>query len=154
LKKSNRFEAEHLVTSFVEHTNEHLDISFLEVLLDLGVFAQKYRSENKRFPAAAEISAEFNDGTVGIFEEMMARTLLDFEEFFKNGKPEEMTRAQMKALKTRWGFVDGELHSLADVADETEEDLAALVILERTLLARAGWYVKEDKFTRRKWAKK
>lgn len=153
LKRSNRFEAEYLVSGFIEHTQEHLDLSFLQLLLDIFEFAHKYRLANKVFPSAGEISKAFHDGRVSIFEESIARTVTDFSEFFKTKKPGEMTRCQLNALRKRWGFYDGVLRSLVEVSDEIEEDVATMVILERTLLSRAGWHLKEDKFTRRKWAK-
>jgi hypothetical protein len=153
-KRSNRFEAEFLVSGFAEHTQEHLDLSFLDLLLDVCAFAHEYRKTKKTFPSAAEISKEFHDGSVGVFEESIARTITDFLDFFRSKKPDEMTRSQMGALRKRWGFQDGALRSLADVSNEIEEDVVTMVILERTLLSRVGWHLKEDKFTRKKWTKK
>lgn len=152
-KRSNRFEHEYLVRSFVEHTQKHYDLSFLQVLQMLFEFAHVFRKGSGRFPGATEIAAEFAGGKTSSFEEGMARTIEDFQEFFTNRRPEELTVPQMRALRVRWGFLDGELHSLAEVSEQFGEETPEMVILERALLARAGWYLKEDKFTRRKWQK-
>jgi hypothetical protein len=153
-KRSNRFEAEFLVSGATEHTQEHFDLSFLDLLMDTIAFAHEFHRREKMFPMAEAISKEFHDGTVTAFEELIARTATDFAEFFRGKKPDEITRRQMTALRKRWGFYDGVLHLLAEVADEAGEDVMTMVILERTLLSRAGWFLREDNATRRKWAKK
>lgn len=153
-KRSNRFEAEFLVSGFTEHTQEHMDLSFLDLLFEACAFAHEYRATNKSFPTAEEISKRFHDGTVSIFEQMIAKTVVEFAEFFAGKKPAELTRNHVKALRKRWGYTDGTLYPLANVADEFGEDVATMVILERSLLSRAGWHLKEDKFSRRKWSRK
>jgi hypothetical protein len=122
--------------------------------MDTIAFAHEFHRREKMFPMAEAISKEFHDGTVTAFEELIARTATDFAEFFRGKKPDEITRRQMTALRKRWGFYDGVLHLLAEVADEAGEDVMTMVILERTLLSRAGWFLREDNATRRKWAKK
>jgi hypothetical protein len=153
-KRGNRFEAEHLVTNFTEHTQQHLDLGILELLLDAFDFAHQFKKTNGLFPNASEISKKFHDGSVSYFEESIAQTIVDFSEFFAAKKPEEMSRKQLNALRKRWGYKDGALYSLAQVADEIEEEAMTMVIFERSLLSRAGWHIKEDKFTRRKWTSK
>lgn len=153
-KRSNRFEHEFLVRSFVEHTQTHFDLSFLDLLIDVFIFAHDYRETARRLPDAAAIAKEFAEGDVTMFEESMARTVDDFREFFSMKKPEELTTRQMRALRLRWGFSDGQLYSLSDASDKFGEDVREMVVLERSLIARAGWYLKEDKFSRRAWAKK
>lgn len=150
-KRSDRFEHEYLVRSFVEHTQTHFDLSFLDVLQMLFEFAHAFKKETGQFPGAAEIATEFAGGKTTAFEEGMARTIDDFLEFFTTKRPEELTARQMRALRVRWGFSDGALHPIAEVSRQFGEDIREMVILERALLARAGLYLKEDKFTRRKW---
>jgi hypothetical protein len=153
-KRGNRFETEYLVTTFVEHVSEHLDLGILDLLKDVVDWSLRFRVHNKRFPSAKEVSEAFHDGTVSPFEENMAKTAVDLDEFFRGKKPEELTRNHMRILKKRWGFQDGKVHPLASVSEEKGEDVGTMVILERSLLARAGWFVKEDKHTRRKWEKR
>jgi hypothetical protein len=92
-KRSNRFEAEFLVSGATEHTQEHFDLSFLDLLMDTIAFAHEFHRREKMFPMAEAISKEFHDGTVTAFEELIARTATDFAEFFRGKKPDEITQA-------------------------------------------------------------
>ncbi|HEX2851933.1 MAG TPA: HNH endonuclease, partial [Opitutaceae bacterium] len=105
-KRSNRFEAEFLVSNFVEHTSDHMDLSFLDLLIDTFEFAHAYRASNKLFPSAEIVSKQFHDGSVSMFEQMVSRTPIEFSEFFSGKRPAELTRNQMGALQKRWGYKD------------------------------------------------
>jgi len=152
-KRSNRFESEYLVRNSGEHLAMHHDLSIVGFLLTVCRFAHEYRQENGVFPEAVALSRRFHDGSVRPFEELVARFVSDLKEFFAGARPEEMTARQLKALKKRWGYDDGAVHLLKEVASEFGDDVAELVILERATLSRAGWFVKENRFTRRKWQK-
>ncbi len=152
INRSNRYEAEHLVTSVEEHLQPTLDLSFLELLLHAFGFAHDFRKKEERFPNAAELCTVFNEGEKpSIFEEGIAETFTDFEKLFLGEKPEEMTKRHHQALAMRWGYTDGVLYHLAEVCDKFRLEIADLVIMERTLLSRAGWYINETKMTRKKW---
>jgi hypothetical protein len=153
-KRSDRFEAEFLVRNAGDRTAEHYDLVFLDLLLDAFRFAHQFRRSHGVFPDAKSLGDTYNGGEVGNFEHCVADTFKDFEEFFDMRSPPEMTLTQAKALRKRWGFVDGAVRTLQDVASSSSQAIDTLVILERSLLSRAGWYLKEDKFTRLKWQKK
>jgi hypothetical protein len=152
-KKSNRFEAEILVMHAGEQLAQHFDSSFVEIYLDAVGFAHEYKSKNGSFPDANAIASEFNTGEVTSFEESIAKSVHELSEFFNSKKPEELTRQQFDSLKKRWGFSDGDLYFLKDIAQEFDERLTTLVSLERHLFARLGWYVNELPATQRKWQK-
>jgi hypothetical protein len=152
-RKSDRFEDENLVVSAAEHLQKPLDISFVMLLLDFFVFAHEFRKNKRQLPNAKEISKEFSDGKVTAFEERIQQTFSDFAEFFETQKPKEITRNQFQSLKTRWGYDDGFVYKLASIADEFGEPINDLIVLERTLLSRVGWYVEVNKFVIRSWSK-
>ena len=153
ISRSNRYEAEYLVTSVAEHLQLPLDLSFLELLLSVFVFAHGFRKEKGRFPNATEICKEFNEGEeFSIFEERIAATFIDLEEFFLGEKPEEMTKRHHQALAMRWGYRDGVLYQLTEISNKFRLEIPDLITMERTLLSRAGWYISDTKATRKKWA--
>lgn len=141
------------MVSAAEHLQKPLDISFVMLLLDFFVFAHEFRKNKRQLPNAKEISKEFSDGKVTAFEERIQQTFSDFAEFFETQKPKEITRNQFQSLKTRWGYDDGFVYKLASIADEFGEPINDLIVLERTLLSRVGWYVEVNKFVIRSWSK-
>lgn len=154
LSRGNRFEAEHLVSSVREHLQSPLDLEFVELLLEAVEFAHEYKGEHGEFPRAEVLVEEFNEGEdVTHFEQSISQTFTDFHEFFTGPKPAEITKRQREALKLRWGFKDGSLYILSDVCAEHELRLPEMVILERALLCRAGWFVSDSKSSRQGWEK-
>ena len=154
LKRSDRFEAEYLVSGFQEHTQEHSDLSLLGFLLMIARFVQEHRSRFGTLPGPQDIANQFHDGSVTAFETALADTFTELSQFFKAKAPTEMTVRQKRVLEYRWGYKDYTVRLIADAAEKFGEDVDTLVIMERSLLSRAGWHIKEDKHTRRKWEKK
>ena len=152
-KKANRVEAEMLVIHAGEQLAEHFKISFVELYLDAIAFAHAYRLENGSFPNASDYASEYHFGEVTSFETAIANSANELDEFFASQKPEEMTRTQFEALKKRWGFLDGNLYAIEDMTVEFNERVETLIVLERYLLARLGWYVDESIATQREWQK-
>ena len=151
IRRSDRFEAERLVTGVVEHVQQPLEVEFLELLLNIFVFAQRFRTKRHRFPSADEVAKEFPGGKATLFEARLCEMMSELEQFFAGPRPEEMTSNQFKALATRWGYDDGHVYPLRDIAEEFDERIADLVLLERTLLSRVGWYLADTKASRAKW---
>jgi hypothetical protein len=152
--RSDRYEAEYLVSSFHEHTQEHSDLSLLDFLLMIAAFVHEHRSHIGMLPSAQDIADQFHDGDVTLFETTLADTFSELHQFFKAKAPEEMTVRQKRALAYRWGYQDCAVHLISDASKTFREDIGALVMMERALLSRAGWHIKEDKHTRRKWETK
>jgi hypothetical protein len=153
LHRGNRFEAENLVACAAEHLQPALDLGFLRILIEAFEFGQDYKRKQKRFPNAEEIAEHFGAVELSVFERRLVETFLDFEQFFAGEKPEEITRTHFIALAKRWGFKDRNIYKLRDMADEYHVVLRELVIMERTLLSRAGWYLSDTKANRKKWEK-
>ena len=151
IRRSDRYEAEHLVAGVFEHVQPPLDLEFLDLLLEVFSFAQAFRREAGRFPSTVELAERFAEGNRTPFEERLCEMMNELNEFFAGKKPEEMTANQFTALATRWGYVDGDLYKLKDVAEKFQERITDLVLLERTLLSRAGWYLTDSKAARTKW---
>ena len=152
LQKGNRFEDEYLVRSVVEHLQPPLELEFLELILVAIQFAHEFKQENDVFPSAQDLADKFNQGKdASNFEESITRTFEDFRDFFEGTRPKEITKRQHNGLKFRWGFIDGEVHPLSEVCSEYNLSLPNFVILERSLLRRIGWIIKDTKHVRRRW---
>lgn len=151
IRRSDRYEAEHLVAGVFEHVQQPLPIDFLELLVAAFSFAQGFRKEQGRFPSPDEVAKEFAAGKRTLLEERLCEMMNELDKFFAGKKPEEMTGNQFNALATRWGYADGDLYNLKDVAEKFHERITDLVLLERTLVSRAGWYLTDSKAVRAKW---
>jgi len=149
--KSDKFELNYLISHVNEHLVDHLDIDFVEIFIDVMIFAQEYKVNNGCFPDTTDINNEFGGKMTTDFEIKLVESMNELNTFFQARKPKEFSSTQFKALKTRWGFDDGNLYALHDISEEFKEDIGILVSLERALLARLGWYVKETKAIKRSW---
>jgi hypothetical protein len=152
-RRSNRFEAEFLVAGAMEHIQPALDLGVLKLLLMVFDFAHSFRGKTERFPNPTEIAAEFFEGKPTVFEKRVAETIEDFREFFCSDRPTEMTRKQFEAIRQRWGYSDGITYKLGDIAQMSKEPIRELIILERNLLGRAGWFLEDSKHSLKKWEK-
>ncbi len=152
-RRSNRFEAEYLVAGAMEHVQRPIDLEFLPLLLRMLAFAHYFRNENGRFPDPAKVAKEFGDCEPTIFENRIVETFADFHEFFNGTRPAEMTSRQFEALRLRWGFGDGKIYNLNTIAQKYNEPIRDIIILEKSLLGRAGWFFEDTKHSLRKWEK-
>jgi hypothetical protein len=152
-RRSNRFEAEHLVANAGEHMAHPMSVKLVPVLTMTFEFAHSFRKTRKRFPNPDEIAQEFGAKEPTAFEQRLSDTFSDFQRFFDNPRPSEMTRKQFRALAERWGYHDAKIHDLQETSEKYGEQICELVILERHLLSRTGWYIEDSKYSLRKWEK-
>jgi hypothetical protein len=152
-RRSNRFEAEYLVANAGEHNASPSKLDLVPILILAFEFAHSFRKKNNRFPNAAEVAEEFAGRAPTLFEQLLSETFDDFQKFFKGVRPTEMTRKQFGALADRWGYYDGEIYKLCQAAEKCKEPIRELVILERSLLGRSGWYIDDSKLSLKKWEK-
>ncbi len=78
--------------------------------------------------------------------------LLDLEAFFKSKPPEELKQPVFNALRRRWGYENGLVHRLEEVASPSSP-LHELLDAEHDLVRRLGWPVKNSPTDNRKWQK-
>ena len=150
-RRSDRFEAEFLVSNGMEHLQTPLDLGFLPLLLSAFEFAQTFRAKHERFPTTEQLAKQYAGCKPTRFEQQIVETFNDFQSFFDGARPAEMTRKQCEALKARWGYRDARMYTIAEVAAKYAEPIRDLVIFERSLLARAGWFIDDSKHSLKKW---
>lgn len=151
LKKSDTFEKEHLVGSFVDHVVDPVDHSILEFLTFLVEFAHAFRADEGRFPTADDLACRLNDGERGASEEQGAALISDLGSFFSDKRPGELKATLLKALRDRWGFADGTVYTLKSIADYYDIDVIDLLAAEVSLVNRLGWSVSLNASAKNKW---
>lgn len=150
-KKSDKFEAENLIESAFDHMVEPEDDSILGFVSYLAEFAHAFNHNEGRFPKAKDIAECLNDGDLGSPEQRGAMVIDDLQDFFGGMRPNEISATMFKALKDRWGFIDGEIYTLKSIAQYYDIDHNELMDAEISLINRLGWRVKLNSASKRRW---
>lgn len=150
-KKGNKFETEHLIESAFEHEVEPKDDSILRCVSFLAEFAHAFNRDEGRFPTAKDVAECLNDGKLGFPEQLGATVIRDLQKFFFGTRPRELNATMFKALKDRWGFMDGTFYSLNSIAEYYNIDNNDLLNAEISLIGRLGWRVKLNSASKRRW---
>ncbi len=150
-KKSDKFESENLIDSFTDHMVEPEDHSILEFVMCLADFAHAFNHNEGRFPVAVDIAECMNDGKLGAPEERGGVVIDDLQAFFSGPRPKELSATVFKALKDRWGFIEGEIYTLKSTSAYYEMDVNDFLQSELSLINRLGWRVALNPTSRRKW---
>ena len=151
LGKSDTFEREHLVDSFRDHVTDPVDHGILGFLMYVVGFAHDFHSTEGRFPTADDIARCLNDGKKGPSEELGGAIVADLCSFFSCKRPHDLKAKLFKAIRDRWGFVDGTIYTLRSLAEYYDLDLEDLLAAEISLVNRLGWQVAHDAASKRKW---
>lgn len=104
-----------------------------------------------RYPSADDFADVMNAGTKGPPEEQGATICSDIVDFFSGKRPEELRVKDFKALRHRWGFKDGTIHTAKSIAIEYKIDLEEYFEVEVSLVSRLGWVVMLNKQSKKKW---
>jgi hypothetical protein len=151
-KRGVEFETDYLIESFRDHVIEPVDSEFIEMIVGFMVPVQQWRKEHGRSPSAQEFGKIVGVRKVTRAEEIFAHMLLDLEGFFKSKPPEELKQPVFDALRRRWGYENGLVHRLEEVASPSSP-LPELLDAEHDLVRRLGWPVKNSPTDNRKWQK-
>lgn len=152
-KRGAKFEAEYLVSSFVEHTMEPVGSDFVALLFELVSEAQAWRKSYGHFPNAKEIAKMIGIRKVTAFEDRMAQVLLDMEELFDGKAPAEISGKVFHSLAKRWGFCrDRTVRKISAITRQTNVASADLIEAEASMIRRLGWPVRSSADDRTRWA--
>jgi hypothetical protein len=149
-KRGTQFEADYLIDSLRDHVVEPVDSDFIKLVMGFLADAHMWRNTAGHLPSAADICKMMKVRKVTRAEEIFAQMLIDLEAFFVGEPPKEIAKATFRALRRRWGFEDGTVHRLREVAD-TNVSLADILKVEQELVRRLGWPVKNLPGDNRKW---
>ncbi len=75
----------------------------------------------------------------------------ELAEFFSSRRPKELQENVFRALAIRWGFHDGQVYQLRQVAKTRKAALQELYEAEISMVERLGWRIKKTKDTERRW---
>jgi hypothetical protein len=153
-KRGARFEAEHLVSSVVEHTMEPVGSEFVNLLIHFVREAQAWLQANGRLPNADEVARIVGVRKPTVFEHRMAQMLLDMQELFDGKAPAEIPAKVFHSLGSRWGFGrDGTVGKINTIARRTNVSTADLIAAEASMLRRLGWPVRVSAEEQKRWAR-
>lgn len=153
-KRGVRFEAEYLVSSFVEHTMEPVGADFIDLLVHFVTDAQAWRQANGKFPNPEGVAKIVGMRKVTAFEHRMSQVLTDMEELFNGKSPSEIRARVFRALAKRWGFGrDRTVHKINSVARQTSVPIADLIFAEASMIRRLGWPIRNSADDQRRWSK-
>lgn len=150
-EKSDRFEEEHLVSSFRDHVIEPIGSDILDLLLFLAGVRHDFFEEHQRIPTAAEFAKEYNEGNLTSGEDRAIAIIHDLDELFGGARPTEVGEELFSTLRLRWGYVDGNIRKLKEAAKYKNLAAEDLARAEISLVERLGWRVDESKKEFRKW---
>lgn len=150
-KRSNNFEREMLVNSFKDHTCTKIEL-FLQEIEDLllsMVFMQEHINENK-----TEFTLEkFINKVNQVFKESVDRDVLetilwilkDIDILREKENIGYLNKKETYCLKYRWGFADGEVHSVKETSEKFQKEKIEIFDLERYLFEFIGFEIKNNK---------
>lgn len=150
-KKSDAFEKEHLVTSFVEHVSEPNSDTALEFFDFVVGYAHDFHESEGRYPQSQDFANDLNRGRLTEAEEEAAELIAALEEFFSQPRPRDITARIYKALRERWGFSDHVTYTMRSVCDYYEIDPKDFLVEEVLLLTRLGLNVRMDEAGAKRW---
>lgn len=150
-KKSDKFEAEHLVSSFRDHVVKPVGVDVLGFLFLLAGFSNDFKHDHDRLPTADDLATELNQGAKTFAEERGATIIQDLHQFFTGRRPEELSAKTFKALRLRWGFDGQRSQKLKAAASKSGIDPMDLMSAEISLIERLGWRVALDAKETKKW---
>lgn len=150
-KKSNKYEEEHLISSFRDHVVDPVGAEILDYLWYVLEFAHTFRAAEGVFPNADDIANRLNNGEKGRPEEQAASIIATLDEFFRSERPREVSQRAFRALRDRWGFAEGTIYTLRSVAHYYDIPLEGLLDADLSLVRRLGWSVSLNATARRTW---
>jgi hypothetical protein len=152
-KRGTAFEKKFLVDSFRDHVIGPSSIEVVEWGLLIARFGWDFYQSENRLPTAKDYATTFACGKVSAAEQFAAQEFADILAFFRGKRPRDVNAQVFKALKLRWGAVDGEVHRIVDVSKATRIAIADLVSFDRDFLRRLGSSVVGGAVSDAKWAK-
>ncbi|SKC86849.1 HNH endonuclease [Ohtaekwangia koreensis] len=152
-KRGKKFEKEYLVESFIDHLTEPDDDKGVWLLRAAVAFGHDFKRDNKRAPTAQDYADHLADGELTAFEDIAVNYFSDVTVFFQGKRPYELSTSQFNALKFRWGFKTGGVHTIKDTVKQLGIDLEDYFLAERNLVQRLGIRIKETKNVLDKWKK-
>ncbi len=150
-KKGDQFEADHLVSGVSDHLVDPVGADILPFLLMIVFFSHDFKATEGRLPDSDDVARLLNRGIRTHAEEQAGTIIADLHEFFRNGPPKEISRNTFRALRVRWGFLDGKRHSLKSSATRFRVNPEDFLAAEISLVGRLGWRVSLSKKEKSKW---
>lgn len=150
-KRSNNFEKEMLVNSFLDHVRNNIELSTDQIddlLLSIDLMHEHYSTTDKEFSLKDFISS-VEKATGREVDKEMLETIFIIMQDFKILEEEKtigyLSKNETEIIKYRWGYLDGNVHSMSDTCLKYNKEIKYLFDLERYLFEFLGFEVKNNK---------
>jgi hypothetical protein len=152
-KRSDKFEKEFLISSVNDHYIKPNDIGLVKSVIFIIDFGHDFFSETGKLPEGKDFAERLNGGELTADESSSAQLYNDLYDFFLQKRPKELKPAEFKFLKLRWGFFDYTIRYLNETCQELNFPLDQGIKLDRYIIEKLGFKIKDDKITIKKWGK-
>ncbi|MFC1790676.1 HNH endonuclease [Patescibacteria group bacterium] len=150
-KKGKKFEDKYLVASFSEHMIEPAPFEILFFITECIKLKHKIFDNENRELIPLDVCKSFGRRKVRRSDEAAVEMVKDITNFFRLKKQNVVKTKHFRALKHRWGFVDGKFYKLGDTARKFDLKIGSLLQAEADLLNHLSWPIKFTKAVKKRW---
>jgi hypothetical protein len=150
-RRRAEFEDEFLVDSFTEHLSDPMDLGFITGLQQIVLFGREFEREAKRAPEAPDFAKRFSGEKDQALHREAAEEFASIRDFFDAQRPGDVSARAFRALRLRWGGIDGVIYYLKEVSEKVDIPIRELVSDERRLMHRLGWFIRRGKDIDHDW---
>ena len=148
-KRSNNFEKEILVNSFLDHVRNNIELSVDQIddlLLSIDLMHEHYSVTDKEFSLNDFISSVKKVTGKKVDKEVLETIFIIIQDFkiLEEKTIGYLSKDETKIIKYRWGYLDGNVHSISDTCLKYNKEIKDLFELERYLFEFLGFEVKNN----------
>ncbi|MFL6351650.1 MAG: HNH endonuclease [Bryobacteraceae bacterium] len=152
-KRGANFEERFLVDTIRDHLVEPASIELLEWLLHVAAFGRAFVARFSANPKPEDYARQFSCGKISNLETAAASSFQNIDELFRGKRPTDLPARLFRALQTRWGHRDGQIHPVKEVSDRFDCSIAELIAGERDVIRRLGWTMRRGAQLEKKWSR-
>lgn len=149
-KRSNNFEKEILVNSFLDHVRNNIELSVDQIndlLLSIDLMHEHYSATDKEFSLTDFISMVKKATGREVDKEVLETIFIIIQDFkiLKEKTIGYLSKNETEMIKYRWGYLDGNVHSMSDTCLKYNKEIKDLFELERYFFEFLGFELKSNK---------
>lgn len=149
-KRSNNFEKEILVNSFLDHVRNNIELSVDQIedlLLSIDLMHEHYSVTDKEISLNVFISSVKKATGRKVDKEVLKTIFIIIQDFkiLEEKTIGYLSKNETEIIKYRWGYLDGNVHSISDTCLKYNKEIKDLFELERYLFEFLGFEVKNNK---------
>jgi hypothetical protein len=152
-RRGTAFEKQFLIDGPGDHVVGPSGIEVVEWLLLIARFGWDFYRSERCLPTADDYASAFTRKKVSSAEQFAAQQFADMVAFLQTRRPSDVSASVFKALRMRWGAVDGQVRRIRDVLKQAQIETPDLVSADRGFVQRLGYSVKPGAAIDARWAR-